>query len=156
MDGFRGEVVNRGEALGDFVIMKGDGTAAYQLASALDDAAMGVTDVVRGDDLVDSTPRQLALWRALTPGVREPGFCHLPLVVGPDGRRLAKRHGDTRISMYRERGVPAGRVLELLARWSGMEVEEGEIGSAGDLVGRFDLARMPREQVVFDAASGNL
>ena len=130
--------------------MKADGTAAYQLAVVVDDAEMGVTEVVRGDDLVDSTPRQILLYRALGLEDRMPRYWHLPLVVGADGRRLAKRHGDTRIARYREREVSVGRVLSLLAPWCGMEV--GDVGSARELVGRFDVARMPREQIVFDHA----
>lgn len=103
--------------LGDFVIQKADLTPAYQLAVVVDDAEMGVTEVVRGNDLIDSTPRQIMLYRALGLAERIPNYWHLPLVVGPDGRRLAKRHGDTRISHYREMGVHASRVLELLNRW---------------------------------------
>src|SRR5438477_9482864 len=80
--------------LGDFVIAKGDGTSAYQLAVVVDDAEMGVTQVVRGDDLLDSTPRQILLYRALGLQDRLPTYTHVPLVIGTDGRRLAKRHGD--------------------------------------------------------------
>lgn len=79
---------------GDFVVWKNSGTPAYQLAVVVDDAEMGVTEVVRGDDLIPSTPRQLLLYSAL--GLTPPSFAHVPLVVGEDGRRLAKRHGDTR------------------------------------------------------------
>jgi glutamyl-tRNA synthetase len=148
-DQFSGRVTcDPAKELGDFVIMKADGTAAYQLAVVIDDAETGVTEVVRGDDLVDSTPRQMLLYRALGMEERTPRYWHLPLVVGADGRRLAKRHGDTRIARYREMGVSAGRVLSVLARWSGMEVE-GEVDALA-LIGRFDLARMPREQIVFD------
>jgi glutamyl-tRNA synthetase len=139
---------NPARELGDFVIMKADGTAAYQLAVVIDDAETGVSDVVRGDDLVDSTPRQMLLYRALGFEQKIPRYWHLPLVVGPDGKRLAKRHGDTRILYYRGRGVSAGRILGMLARWSGIELE-GEV-SALDLVGRFDVGRMPRKAVVSD------
>jgi glutamyl-tRNA synthetase len=150
-DRFRGRVVcDPAKGLGDFVILKADGTAAYQLAVVVDDAEMGVTDVVRGDDLVDSTPRQMLLYRALGLEEKIPRYWHLPLVVGEDGRRLAKRHGDTRISHYRERGVSAGRVLGVLARWCGMDGVE--VGSARELVGRFDVVRIPQEQIVFDHA----
>lgn len=131
--------------LGDFVIAKADGTPAYQLAVVLDDAASGVTDIVRGADLIDSTPRQLLLYEAL--GLAPtPRYYHLPLITGPDGRRLAKRHGDTRLSHYREQGVPAERVLALLARWSG--VPAGEAIAAGEFCERFELAKLPREAVV--------
>lgn len=134
--------------LGDFVIRKNDGTPAYQLAVVVDDAEGGVTQVVRGDDLVESTPRQILLYRALGWEGRIPDYWHLPLVVGTDGRRLAKRHGDTRLVHYRERGVAAGRVLELLGRWCGIE-DAGGVGTAGDLLERFDIATLPRERIVF-------
>src|SRR6266581_235174 len=87
--------------LGDFVIAKNDGTPAYQLAVVVDDADMQVTDIVRGDDLLDSTPRQILLYEALGMKNKIPNYYHLPLIVGEDGRRLAKRHGDTRLSYYR-------------------------------------------------------
>ena len=115
----------------------------------IDDAEMGVTEVVRGDDLIDSTPRQILLYRALGMPERVPKYWHLPLVVGTDGRRLAKRHGDTRLAYYRERGVAAERVVGLLARWSGIEAGE-EISAAGG-VARFDVGRLPKEQIVFTA-----
>jgi glutamyl-tRNA synthetase len=152
-DGFAGRKrFDVAKELGDFVIQKNDGTAAYQLAVVVDDAEMGVTDVVRGDDLLDSTPRQMLLYRALGLEAQLPYYYHLPLVVGTDGRRLAKRHGDTRLATYREAGVSAGRVLELLARWSGIETK-GKVERAGDLLAGFDLARVPREQVVFTAGN---
>src|SRR5947209_9121437 len=121
VDGFRGPTrVDLHRAGGDFVVWKAPrpgvpGTPAYQLAVVVDDADQGVTDVVRGDDLVPSTPRQLLLYRAL--GLTPPRFSHVPLVVGPDGRRLAKRHGDTRLSALRQGGIRAEALLGLLA-WS--------------------------------------
>ena len=75
----------------DFVLCRGDDTPAYNLAVVVDDADQGVGEVVRGDDLLDSTPRQLLLARLL--GLPEPAYAHVPLVLGPDGQRLAKRHG---------------------------------------------------------------
>lgn len=137
--------------LGDFVMRKSDGTAAYQLAVVVDDAAAGVTDIVRGDDLLDSTPRQIMLYRALGLADRIPRYWHLPLVIGEDGRRLAKRHGDTRLATYRQARVTASEILTLLARWSGMS-SPAPIHSAADLVGRFDLARLPHSPIVFAPA----
>jgi glutamyl-tRNA synthetase len=150
-DGVRGPLaINPQRELGDFVIAKADGTPAYQLAVVVDDAEAGVSEIVRGDDLLDSTPRQILIYRALGLEDRLPHYWHLPLVVGSDGRRLAKRHGDTRLSHYRELGVPAGRLLALLARWSG--VDAPEVASADGLLGLFDPARLPREPVIFTAA----
>ena len=136
--------------LGDFVVAKGDGTPAYQLAVVVDDADADITNVIRGDDLLNSTPRQILLYGALGVATRIPHYCHLPLVVGQDGRRLAKRHGDTRLSHYRELGVPAERVLQLLARWCGIE-DAGQLQSASDLIDRFSLSRVPRDRIVFTA-----
>ena len=134
--------------LGDFVIAKADGTPAYQLAVVVDDAEMGVTDIVRGDDLLDSTPRQILLYRALGLSGMIPNYYHLPLVVGPEGLRLAKRHGDTRLSFYRERGVPPSRVLALLARWCGVDVCGEEI-RASDLVREFNIDTLPASESSF-------
>ena len=137
--------------LGDFVIAKADGTAAYQLAVVMDDAEAGVTHVVRGDDLLDSTPRQIALYRALGLSAELPReYFHLPLVVGPDLRRLAKRHGDSRLSYYRGLGIPAGRILALLAKWCGMSPVSDTV-SVEKLVGRFDLRSVSKLRVVFTA-----
>ena len=149
--------------LGDFVIARSDGVRpdgrtrwapAYQLAVVVDDAGMGVTDVVRGDDLLDSLPRQILVYRALDLADRVPRYYHLPLVVGPDGRRLAKRHGDTRLSWYRGRGVPPARVLALLARWCGMP-EAAPVGDTTDVLHRmltqFRLESMPRDAITFTA-----
>ena len=151
-DGFRGtQRVDAARQLGDFVVAKADGTAAYQLAVVVDDAAAGVTDVVRGDDLVDSTPRQALLYRALKLSGELPRYYHLPLVVGPDGRRLAKRHGDTRLSAYRRDGVPPERLLRLLARWCAVEDWES-VSKPTDLLSSFRLGRMSREPITFGAA----
>lgn len=135
---------------GDFVIAKADGTPAYQLAVIVDDADMGVTDILRGDDLLESTPRQIMLYRALGYSEKIPRYWHLPLVVGEDGRRLAKRHGDTRLSYYRQLGVSPGRILQILARWSGIEIPT-TLQTAADLLPAFDLAKLPRHPIIFTA-----
>jgi len=134
---------------GDFVVFRNEGTAAYQLAVVVDDAAAGVDAVVRGDDLLESAARQIHLRRLLDLGP-EPRYWHLPLVVGEDGRRLAKRHGDTRLSFYRARGVRPERVLGLLGAWSGL-LDRPRETSVAELLAAFDLARLPRSPVVFTA-----
>ncbi len=153
-DAFCGGVVREpAESIGDFVVWTKRGTPSYQLAVVVDDARQGVDRIVRGDDLLDSAARQALLRGALGYG-REIRQWHLPLVVGEDGRRLAKRHGDTRIAAYRERGVRAERVIGLLMHWCGVGgsggggVREMGLAEAGALL---DLDRMSRERVVFDA-----
>lgn len=99
--------------LGDFVVAKADLAPAYQLAVVLDDHDMGVTEVVRGDDLIYSTYRQLAILEYMK--FRVPNYFHVPLIVGSDGRRLAKRHGDTRLRQFRELGVAPTAIVGYLA-----------------------------------------
>lgn len=148
-DGFSGmHQFDAARVLGDFVIAKADGTPAYQLAVVVDDAEMGITDIVRGDDLLDSTPRQILLYEAMGLTHRLPNYYHIPLVIGTDGKRLAKRHGDTRLSYYRQRGVSAGRVISLLARSSGLADIPDEI-SCMELLGAFQLDQIPRQPIVF-------
>jgi glutamyl-tRNA synthetase len=132
--------------LGDFVVGKSDGSPAYQLAVVADDHAMGITEVIRGDDLVPSTFRQLLLYEAM--GWTPPVIGHVPLVIGPDGRRLAKRHGDTRLSVLRDAGVPAERLIGLLAWSCGLQADRTPI-AARDLIDRFDWSRLPRSPFVF-------
>jgi glutamyl-tRNA synthetase len=149
-DAFAGEQSIRMSTLGDFVVAKSDGTAAYQLAVVIDDVAAGVTDVVRGNDLLDSTPRQMLLYEALNLGP-PPTYYHLPLIIGPDGRRLAKRHGDTRLSSYRrgDERSPA-KVLALLARWCDIAVDSPP-NAARDLLHRFELGKLRAADIVLTA-----
>jgi glutamyl-tRNA synthetase len=147
-DGFLGHVdVQRLPSGGDFVVWKSAGMPAYQLAVVVDDAAMGITEVVRGDDLVYSTPRQLLLYETL--GLKPPHFIHVPLVVGPDSRRLAKRHGDTRLLSLRQAGVKAEMLIGLLA-WSCGWLPEDKPISARELLPLFRLETIPREPFVFE------
>ncbi len=117
--------------VGDFVVRRGDGVYAYHLAVVVDDAAMRVTDVVRGADLLGSTPRQIALQRAL--GSATPRYFHVPLMTDFRGERLAKRGGAPSLSNMREAGVPAGRILSELASSLNWAVPE-EV-SAQELLG---------------------
>jgi glutamyl-tRNA synthetase len=135
--------------IGDFVVWTRRAQPAYQLAVVVDDHRQGVTDVVRGADLMDSAARQLLLYRAL--GLEpEPRYTHLPLVVGPDGRRLAKRHGDTRVDHYRARGVPVEAIVGLVAAWSIPDCRNRPSGlTAREFLRCFDLATMPRMPVIF-------
>jgi glutamyl-tRNA synthetase len=127
--------------VGDFVVARADGVASYQLAVAIDDAAMGITDVVRGDDLLPSTSRQILLYRAL--GLPVPRFAHVPLVVGEDGERLAKRHGALSLGELRERGADPEAVVGMLAAISGLAPPEARVRPA-ELVRGFSLDAIPR------------
>jgi glutamyl-tRNA synthetase len=114
VDGIVGGVTqNLAREVGDFVLRRGDGVFAYQLAVVVDDVAMGISDVVRGADLVASTPRQI--WLAGVLGAQSPRYAHLPLVVAPDGARLEKRTRGASVRELRDRGVPAERILGELA-----------------------------------------
>ena len=147
-DQMRGSMrANPAEQLGDFVIARGDGTPAYQLAVVVDDHDMQVTEVVRGDDLIFSTYRQLAILEHL--GWSTPGYFHVPLMLGPDGRRLAKRHGDTRLSTFREQGVAAERVVGYLAWTLGMQATPEPL-RASDLIGQLDWSALTRKPTVVD------
>jgi glutamyl-tRNA synthetase len=134
--------------IGDFIVSRASDNPAYQLAVVADDIATGVNLVVRGDDLRPSTARQLLLYKLLD--APPPTFGHAPLLVGPDGRRLAKRHGDARISTYRERGVTAERIVGTLARWSGLADKDER--SLRDLLPVWSWQRVNKERVVLTAA----
>jgi glutamyl-tRNA synthetase len=129
----------------DFIVQRSDGLYAYQLAVVVDDIAMGISEVVRGADLLSSTPRQIALYRAL--GAEPPAFLHVPLVFGPDGQRLAKRHGSLAIADYRAAGVAPEQLISELARSLGL-AQPGELVSPHDLVPRFDPSRLPKHPFV--------
>ena len=138
--------------LGDFPLAREEFGAGYTFACAVDDLLMGVTEVVRGDDLLAATPAQILLARALRKSLRWPStavdcdreltYCHVPSVVGKDGKRLAKRHGDTRIASYREQGRSPESILGLLAASCGW-AKQGELVSLTALLPRFDLATIP-------------
>ena len=126
----------------DFVLRRGDGTVAYNLAVVVDDAEMGIDQVIRGDDLAPSTPRQILLQRLL--GLPEPEYGHVPLVLGPTGKRLAKRDGAVTLAQLAADGIDASEVLGMLARSLGL-ASYGERPSATEVLSRFDPELLPRE-----------
>lgn len=138
--------------LGDFPVARDEGGAGYTLAVVVDDLLSGVTEVVRGDDLLAATPAQLLIARKLLPWARGkvdsalspeiPAYCHVPLVVGPDGRRLAKRHGDTRVSVCRARGDSPEALLGRIAASCGW-CREGDKMSLSELIDVFCLETIP-------------
>lgn len=147
-DAFAGaRSIDPSQTIGDFVVWTKRALPAYQLAVVVDDARQGVTQVVRGDDLLDSAARQLLLYDALDLSPR-PTYTHLPLIRGEDGRRLAKRHGDTRLTHYRDLGVRPERIIALLARWSGFTDPPAEM-SAPEFRDAFSLDTMPRSDITY-------
>ena len=137
--------------VGDFVVSPKTGGASYQLAVVVDDTIQQVTHVVRGDDLLSSTARQLLTRNALQTGrTCDPPstkYWHIPLIKGEDGRRLAKRHGDTRLQTYRDLGVTPYRIIGLLAEWSGLG-PRCEM-SAAEFASRFVLSNLSPDPVQF-------
>jgi glutamyl-tRNA synthetase len=136
------------EAVGDFVLQRADGVASYQLAVVVDDAAAGVTDVLRADDLLGSTARQLQLLEALA--LPAPAYAHVPLLVDAAGQRLAKRDGPLTLAALRARGVRPQAVVGLLARWSGLA--DGGPVTPAELVAEFRLERLARGPATVTAA----
>ncbi len=150
-DQFQGaQAANPAEQLGDFVIARSGGKPAYQLAVVVDDHDMGVNEVLRGDDLLFSTYRQLAIIKHL--GWSVPAYRHVPLLVGPDGRRLAKRHGDTRLSFFREAGVRPQAVVGYLA-WTLNLVSQPQPVEPRELIGQLLWEKLPRRATVFELAA---
>jgi glutamyl-tRNA synthetase len=148
VDGLRGRSeIDLEGAVGDFVVRRADGVHAYQLAVALDDARMGITHVLRGDDLVSSTPRQIQLLDAL--GLAAPHYTHVPLLLDADGRRLAKRSADVRIDSLRARGIAPERLVAQLARSAGLTQETAI--APRELVRGFEVARIARASARFDS-----
>ncbi len=140
VDGVHGPI-EAGLGAGDFVVRRADGVFAYQLAVVVDDLAMGITEVVRGDDLLLSTPRQLALIHAL--GGEAPRYAHVPLVLGPDGQRLAKRHGKVTVAEQRESGVSPEALVGRLACSLGLCSDDRPV-RAEELLEGFALSRLSR------------
>lgn len=133
------------ECGGDFALRRSDGVVAYQLAVVLDDAAMGVTQVVRGDDILASTPRQIFLQRLL--GLPEPEYAHLPLVLDHEGERLAKRHNALTLDALRGLGARPEAVVGYLA-WRAGLLDARRPAAPGELAECFDFARVRREAMV--------
>jgi len=130
----------------DFVLWRGDDTPAYNLAVVVDDADQRIGEVVRGDDLLETTPRQLLLQRLL--GLPEPSYAHVPLVLGPDGARLAKRHGAVTLADRAARGETPADALAWMARSLGL-ARDGERVDLPLLLRRFDPAALPRAATSF-------
>ena len=129
---------------GDFIVRRSDGVFAYQLAVVVDDALMGITEVVRGCDLLDSTPMQLYLYKLLD--FKAPEFFHIPLLTAMDGRRLAKRDGDLEVAKLRQHYGSPESIIGQLAYWAG-QLEKPEPITAQELLPIFDMNKIPKENI---------
>jgi glutamyl-tRNA synthetase len=147
-DLIRGPVTFANRLQDDLVIARGDGSPVYNFAVAVDDADMRITDVIRGDDHLSNTPKQLLVLQAL--GIVPPRYAHLPLLHGPDGKKLSKRHGAASVQELRERGHLPAAVRNYLALLGWGTVDDTTILSTEELVERFEIDRVGRASAVFD------
>jgi glutamyl-tRNA synthetase len=135
---------------GDFIILRSDGTPTYQFANPVDDIDAAITHVLRGEDLLSSTPRQLAVYRALA--APEPLFGHLPMILGPDKKKLSKRHGAVSVEEFRDRGYLADAVVNYLALIGWSFDDKTTVMTPAQLIERFTIERVSASPGVFDAA----
>jgi glutamyl-tRNA synthetase len=149
-DLIRGEIAFDNRLQDDLVIARGDGSVLYNFAVAVDDHEMQITDVVRGDDHLSNTPKQLLVLAAL--GAEPPRYAHLPLLHGPDGRKLSKRHGADSVQALRETGYLPAAVRNYLALLGWGTEDDTTLMSTAELVSRFDVTRVGRSSAVFDEA----
>lgn len=134
--------------LDDFVICRSDGNPTYHLSVVSDDAEMAITHVIRGADHLSNTPKHVLLFQAL--GIPVPVFAHLPLILGPDKKRLSKRHGATSLTEFAEKGLLPEAVRSYIALLGWSPGDDSEVLGTEELIGRFDLARVNRANAVFD------
>ena len=132
----------------DLVVLRSDGTPTYNMAVVSDDAHMEITHVVRGDDHISNTPKQILLYRALARPV--PRFAHVPLILGPDGRRLSKRHGATAVGEYESQGILPEAMFNFLALLGWNPGDEREVMDPDEIVRSFSLERVQKKSAVFD------
>ncbi|MCS7199634.1 MAG: glutamate--tRNA ligase [Caldimicrobium sp.] len=146
-DLLRGKIVFPPDEVDDFIILRSDGSPTYQFAVVVDDITMGITHVIRGDDHISNTPKQLVIYRAL--GVDPPLFAHIPMVLGPDGNRLSKRHGARSILEYKEEGYLPQAIINYLARL-GWGYGDQEYFTMEELIEKFDLQKVNLAPARFD------
>lgn len=150
-DLIRGEVTFDHENVPDFVLARADGSPLYTLAAAADDVLMKITHVVRGEDLLSSTPRQLAVYRAMgVPEAEFPAFAHLPYVLGQDGQRLSKRNGVESVNWYRDQGFLPETICNYLALLGWSPGEDREEFTLAEMAAEFDLGRVSKNSARFD------
>jgi nondiscriminating glutamyl-tRNA synthetase len=144
----RGDIVFESNGIGDYVIVKSDGIPTYNFAVVLDDALMEITHVVRGEEHLSNTPRQLLLYKAL--GLNPPGFAHVSLILGKDRAKMSKRHGATSIEAYKSQGYLPEALVNFLVLLGWSPDEEEEIFTLDELIERFSLERVAKNPAVFD------
>jgi len=149
----KGELLFDSENIGDFVIMRGEGIPTYNFAAVVDDGLMEITHVIRGDDHVSNTPKQILIYQAL--GFERPKFAHIPMILGPDRTRLSKRHGATSLDYYRYRGYLPEVIINFLSLLSWSSVSGEEILSIQKLIEEFDFKRISKAAAVFDVEKLN-
>ncbi|HOP94926.1 MAG: glutamate--tRNA ligase [Dictyoglomaceae bacterium] len=147
-DIIRGDIEFNNEDIGDFVIMKSDGIPTYNFAVVVDDYTMGITHVIRGEDHISNTPKQLFIYNAL--GWNPPEFAHLPLLLGPDRSKLSKRHGETSITEYRKMGYLPEALVNYLALLGWTPEENREIYTIEELIELFDIHKVTKNPGIFD------
>ena len=148
-DVIHGAVAFDNAQLDDWILVRTDGTPTYNFSNVVDDVSMKITHVIRGDDHLSNTPKQLLCYLAL--GYPVPVFAHLPMILGPDKRPLSKRHGATSVQAFREAGILPEAMVNHLARL-GWSHGDQEIFSRAELVGEFDLGQVGKAGAVFDYA----
>jgi glutamyl-tRNA synthetase len=149
-DAVHGRISFQGRDLDDFVILRSDDTAIYNLAVVSDDIAMSITHVIRGDDHISNTPKQIALYRAL--GRPLPVFAHVPMILGTDGKKLSKRHGATAVGDYQEQGILAPAMRNFLALLGWSPGGDREILPEDEMIRLFTLEGIQKKAAVFDPA----
>jgi glutamyl-tRNA synthetase len=149
VDIIRGDVSVAWSTVSDFVIVRSNGTPVFFLANAVDDLEMAITHVLRGEDLIDSTHRVLALRRALGAD-DQPAYAHLPLILGPGGGKLSKRHGADKVEQFRDAGYLPAAVVNYLALLGWAPPDEHEVLTLDELVAAFDLERVHQAAATFD------
>ncbi|HLU24984.1 MAG TPA: glutamate--tRNA ligase [Longimicrobiales bacterium] len=147
-DAVHGRIEFANRDIEDFIILRSDGTPVYNLAVVSDDAEMRVTHVIRGDDHISNTPKQILLYRAL--GLEPPVFAHVPMILGPDGKRLSKRHGATAIGEYRDQGILPEAMVNFLALLGWSPGTDEEVFDIPELIQRFSLEGINLKSAVFD------
>jgi glutamyl-tRNA synthetase len=147
-DAVHGRISFQGRDLDDFVILRSDHSAIYNLAVVSDDIAMRITHVIRGDDHISNTPKQIGLYRAL--GQEPPVFAHVPMILGPDGKKLSKRHGATAVGDYQDQGILPAAMRNFLALLGWSPGEDREILPEAEMIRLFSLEGIQKKPAVFD------